>query len=298
LHKTATTTLQQEFFPACHGLNYIPRTIPDVGAFSHAVAVTDPIYFDAEAERRLLAPHIREDVPNLISEEAYSGSPYAGLIKAGLDHRSPILKNLHAALPSARIIVVIRRQDRLARSLYRQYITTGGTQKIETFYGFLGESALLPLNRFRFTPYIDMIHSLFTAGVLILVFEEFVLNQEAFLLKIVEFLGVEMPDVRLNTMNRTTLGPTGMELCRILNRVFKSKISPGGVIPGIPRLREDRMVWVSPVALLNNRWPGRGRVSKSSRQYKIGEEILERVRDDNVDLDERYKLGLAKFGYY
>lgn len=299
LHKTGTTSLQRHFFPACDGVNYLTGSSPVVTAFEQAAVTADPIYYDTESERDRIWPCLRDDLPNLLSLEAFSGALYAGLIKHRLDHRSPILANLKASLPEARILVVLRRQDGLSRSIYRQYLKSGGTAKMGRFYGVCGKGApLFSFDRFRFKAYIDCLMEFFPAGVLVLVFEEFLRDDAHFLGKICAFMNVPMPNVKLARTNQTTLGSTGMEISRLLNKFFKSQLNPDGLLPGIPKIQGRRIRWISPAAVLHDRWSFRAEISKESQLYHVSNEILQRVRDDNRSLDERYHLGLDRYGYY
>lgn len=299
LHKTGTTSLQRQFFPACNGINYLTGSSPAVTAFEQAAVTTDPIYYSAEDERNLIWPHLRHDRPNLLSREAFSGALYASLIKHKLDHRSSILLNLRASVPEARILIVLRRQDGLSRSIYRQYLKFGGTARIDRFYGVSGNAAaLFPLNRFRFSAYVNYLIEIFPAGVLVLVFEDLLRNPIAFLGKLCAFMSVPMPDIRLAKTNTTTLGSVGMETSRLLNKFFKSQLNPEALLPGIPRIRGHRIEWVWPSLILHDRWPFRAEPRKESQLYKVSNEILERVRDDNQSLDERHNLGLNRYGYY
>ena len=298
LHKTATTTLQRQVFPACKGLNYL-SSINDVNKFIQAVTTMDPIYYDASHWRTLVSPYTPGDMPTLISRESLSGALYAGVGKAGLDHRSAILANLKATLPGARIVIVLRRQDGLARSYYRQYIKAGGTESISVFYGLKdGKSPILSLDRFRFTAYIDEIVSLFPAGVLILTFEEFVQNRLEFLGRLFDFIGINPPNIELRQSNQTRVGSIGMEVSRILNHFLRSQLNPGGILPGIPKLHKGKIKWVSIMPSLQDRWPIRGRVNKNSKIYQASEEILHYVYEDNRMLDKRYGLGLDRYDYY
>ena len=74
LHKTATTTLQSQFFPLCKDLNYITNANNEVNEFVDKVTVTDPIYFNREDARNLVLPHLQNNKPNLISREGLSKS--------------------------------------------------------------------------------------------------------------------------------------------------------------------------------------------------------------------------------
>ncbi len=297
LHKTATTVLQKQFFPACPGLNYIAR--PTLGDFVHSVTTTDPIYFDGISERNSLQAVLRDDRPNLVSREALSGILHSGFTHHGLDHRSPILANLKAAIPNARIVLVIRRQDGLARSLYRQYLKVGGTDRIEKFYGLGGNvKPVVSLNVFRYGPYVDEVATLFEGRFLLLAMEEFIEHRERFLSKLAEFIGVELPRVELRHMNRTTFGPLALEASRYCNYLFRSRLNPRGVIPGVPVMKRGRVKWVSPMQFLHRSWPWKGRLRAADRLFRVGESILDQVKDDNRSLDARYRIGLEAYDYY
>lgn len=296
MHKTGTTTLQQQFFPRCEGLAYADGDA--VRSFTQEVISTDPIYFDAEAARASLAGAIDPARPTLISKESFSGSLYAGVGAPNLDHRSPILHNLAAALPQARAILVIRRQDSLAASMYREYLKMGGTAKARAFFGAPGQPGILPIDRFRFRRYVDEVHRAFPAGVLVLAYEQFAREPEAFLSRIATFMGVGTPEVKLRRSNRTSLGPVGMEVVRIIGRLFQNQLNPGGLIPPVPMYRRGAWRRISPVTVIHDRWPFGGASSRGGVLQQVCQEILHAVRDDNAALDARYGLGLQALGYY
>jgi hypothetical protein len=298
LHKTASGALQRQFFPACSGVNLFTTQQRYTDDFIRAVTCMDPIYFDAQAATGMVLPHMSVDRVNLISNESLSGPPYAGLIEYGLDHRGPVLYNLREAFPEARIIIVLRRQDSLARSLYRQYLKRGGTVRIDRFFGVSRnrKPALMPLERFRYSRYLDLLTGLFPAGVKFMLFEDFVADRQGFLSDLCDFIGVECPDIDLVAENATRLGPVGMEVSRWGNFWFRSMINQGP-IPAVPRKRFGRWRLVSPVEYVHDYWPGRGK--KASRlASRVCAGILAEVSEDNRMVDARYKLGLAGRGYY
>lgn len=296
LHKTATTTLQDQFFPACDNLNYISKSNKNVINFIELVVASDPIYFDKDIARRLIEKYFESDKPNLISSEAFSGPLYYGVVKHGLDDRSSIIRNLQASLSEAKIIVVLRRQDGLSRSLYRQYLKNGGTESIKKFYGRPG---LISLDRFKYSPYIDELVKSFPAGVLILTLEELIIDQQLFMQKLSDFIGINFPDIKLKKSNQTSLGIFGMEFSRIINHFIYSKLNPGGLLKGIPKnFRNGKISWAFPSGVLHDRWPIRKSVNKNSYHYEISKEIFESVKEDNRILDKCYNLNLEKYGYY
>ena len=299
LHKTASGTLQRQFFPACSGLNLLTTLNPAVRQFVEAVARKDPMYFDAKEAVTLLAGRLRSDQVNLLSNESLSGPPYAGVAEGGLDHRSPVLQNLRAALPDARVVLVLRRQDGLARSLYRQYLKRGGTATLNKFYGIgaAHQPPLMTLDRFRFSPFVRSVFDSFGSRVLVLTFEQFLRNQRRFLERLCHFVGVERPDMELNPENATRMGAVGMEVTRLLNFAFHGTLNQG-IVPRLPVHRRGRWVRVSPVELIHDYWPGRPGPSKDSAFNRVTSEIWGTYREDNRRLDEKYRLGLGEFGYY
>ena len=299
LHKTASGTLQRQFFPACHDLNLLTTRDPVVQEFMHDVTRKDPLYFDPNKTRALLESKISGTKINLLSNESLSGPPYAGVVEWGLDHRSPILGNLRRVLPNARVVIVLRRQDSLARSLYRQYIKRGGTAKIHRFYGLdgSGRPALMSLDRFYFSPFLREIHTQFAGGVLVLTFEEFVQDQRTFLDRLCTFIGIATTSVELRKENATRLGYFGIEVTRRMNFAMRGMLNHG-VIPALPIYRHGRWSRVSAVELIHDYWPGRPRSKQISPLLDAGEQILRRFGEDNRMMDRELGLGLGRFKYY
>ncbi len=299
LHKTATGTLQRQFFPACEGLNILTTAMPEVKVFIEEVARRDPLFFDVKKAKEIIFPFLDAEKVNLLSNESLSGPPYAGVIEAGLDHRSPVLNNLSKVLPEAKAILVLRRQDGLAKSFYREYLKSGGTRRVRRFYGleFGKGPALMSLDRFYFLKYVEAVVSSFPAGVLILPFEKFIYDQNSFLKAITDFSGVAMPDIELKSENATRLGPAGMQVSRVLNHIFRSLVNPAGIFPGVRVMKMGVKQRVNPVQLLHDKWPKSSRVNEGETS-KVALEIFRMVQQDNKELDEKFNLNLKNYNYY
>lgn len=300
LHKTATGTLQRQFFPNCKDMSLFTTRVPEMQAFVNYVTRTDPLYFDSKHARNLLMPVLDAHKPNMLSNESFSGPPYAGVIEGGLDHRQPVLNNLKKAFPKAKAILVLRRQDSLAKSFYRQYLKSGGTRTATRFFGMEGDGkpALFSLDRMRFSPYVDAVHEAFPEGVLTLVYEEFSSDQERFLNRIAEFVGFSPPKMALQRENATTLGPVGMEVTRFLNHFFRSLLNPAGLIPGVNLTVRGRKRRISPVQLLHDHFPSRNTIHQAGSVVNVSRTILQQVKEDNRLLDQKYRLNLDKYSFY
>lgn len=267
--------------------------------FVHLVTKKDPIYFNPENARNLLTPLFENTKVTLLSNEMISGPPFAGVIEAGLDHRSPVITNLRSTFPEAKIIIIIRRQDSLAQSFYRQYLYSGGTTRPSTFYGFKKAQVapLMSLDRFYFFPYIELLRSAFPSGLLVLPFEEFVHEQQQFLGKLCNFLGIDIPDIGLRKENATKLGPIGMEISRLLNHALRNMINRG-IIPSIPIVKNGKLASINLNHVLHDNWPFRSKTNVNSDLYRVAQRILDMTKNDNRLLDSKYALGLDNYGYY
>lgn len=301
LHKTATTTLQRQVFPVLPGVNFIDSARSAAAGIIYSCQVQDPIYFDSTHARLILARTFSDTKVNLISAEGLSGSLYSAVGKRDLDHRDSIVQNLQRTLPEAKIVVVLRRQDQYAKSVYRQYIKRGGVLDPAAFFGLDGQDgACFPRDRFRYLEYVRALQHRFPAGVYVGIFEEFADTPSAFLERMCRFLEVEPIDGwQLQKINRSRLGSAGLEVSRILNRLFTSPLNPGGLLPGIPRRKRTGKWWsVSPVFMLQDHWPGTGRVAAQSRLGQVCAKVLAGEAARNSTLQDELSLDLKRYGYF
>ncbi|MEM7220614.1 MAG: sulfotransferase [Pseudomonadota bacterium] len=297
LHKTATGTLQRQLFPATREIKLFTTLDDPMREFMQLVTRKDPAYFDADYARSLL--QLDDARTNLVSNESLSGPPYAGVIEGGLDHRTPVLTNLARVYPQAQAVVVIRRQDKLAQSFYRQYLKSGGTRDVNRFFGFTaGQTPLFAVDRFDFAPWLRAVREAFPQGLLVLPFEQFVRDQSAFLDRLAQFMGVSFPDMTLTTENSTKLGPTGMVASRLLNHLFRNLLNPAGLIPGIPVKRFGKYRSTSPGQLLHDYAPKSSRGVDRGPIHAAGERILNAERERNRSLADEFGLGLEEHGYF
>ena len=299
MHKTATGTLQRQLFPKTQGLELFTTLDDDCREFIEMVTRKDPLYFNAGDAQALLRPRMSETNVNLISNESLSGPPYAGAIEGGLDHRSPILLNLKATYPDASVVLVIRRQDKLAASFYRQYLKSGGTRNVMRFFGKEpGKAPVFSLDRFEFSPYLRQLKELFNGRLLIMPFESFVSDQSAFLKELAGFLDVEFPAITLERENSTRLGPTGMEISRLLNSLFRNLLNPGGLLPGVPVKRFGKYRQTSPVQLMHDHAPKSRAPKGEGVIHTVCREIFLSVIEDNRLIADEFDLELERFGYF
>lgn len=129
-HKTGTTWLQKNIFVPQNGCNPI-LSHQDVDRFF--VRPTE-FSFDIESAKGFIENGQKEaagkeSVVNTISSEILSGNPFYGARdSADIAHR------LHKAAPNAHILVTLREQKALLRSLYMQYLLRSGTMPPSRFF--------------------------------------------------------------------------------------------------------------------------------------------------------------------
>jgi sulfotransferase family protein len=300
LHKTATTSLQNQFFPACPEVNFIRGHGPLATKFLNTVNRTDAAYFNPEKALAELAPRLVEDKVNLVSSESFSWVSWSAATARGIDFRTQILRNLAAAVPDARVVLILRRQDGMVRSLYRQYLQAGGTKPVDRVFGESPDDfrTVVPRNYFRYGPYVKTLKELFPAGVIILPFEQLVSEQEEFLGKLATFIGIESPDITLESSNSSQFGSYGLEFTRWINHFFRTPLNPGGFLPGFPVKRGNKWKRITPSWWLHDNWPIKGGLSDSCSLSRRSKEVFSHVQEDNRALDSEYSLGLSQFGYY
>lgn len=232
-HKTGSTWLQDRIFcdPA-RGL----ETIAD--APRHRLVEDfvrpDALSYDPQATAERYSAYIEaartRDTTLVLSHERLSGYPSSG----GHD-RAMIADRLKATFPDASILIVLREQRSLIRSMYSQHITDGGTESLKRFLNTpepaLGRKPSFSLAFYEFDRLIAHYQRLFWPDrVLALPFEMLARAPQAFVDRIAGFSG--RPEVALDKVQRTNeKRPLLMQqIQRPLNALFyHNELSPGAL---------------------------------------------------------------------
>lgn len=122
LPKTASTLLQEIVFPELDEVTYVSRPYTQENhAFNKLQYADDSLYTAEELDEELNAIfNLEPSKKVLISDELFSGAPFYNFL-----NRSLIAKRLAAIVPSAQIILFLRGQKDIIRSLYNQYVKIG-----------------------------------------------------------------------------------------------------------------------------------------------------------------------------
>jgi len=191
-HKTASTWLQVHLFKHPDvGLRSIGKSAIDVRA--RELVSTRALEFDAQAVRERFAPALDEvrerGLLPVVSNERLSGHPVSG----GFDSKE-IADRLAEVFPGAKVLMVIREQRSMIRSVYKQYVLAGGPCTFPKFVdGPEDPNARVPqfdLGFYQYDRLLRHYRSRFGDGnVLALPYEQFVRDPPGFVEAIGAFAG-------------------------------------------------------------------------------------------------------------
>ncbi len=241
--KTATTFLQKNVFPYLE-LNYIGKNyVPLAGIIDERWKILKELKDlskDISSTYKKLEKFIDRDNINLISEEEFStghfliGNENDGLL---------ISKRLHKLFPNAKIIVGVRELKDLVISLYREYILEGG---VHDFKHFLYN--ILVIEKYNYKRYMETLQNLFgSENIFIFKFEDFKRDNKKVIKEMCDFIGVRCPNFKSKII-RKGYGKKQIEIAKFLNKLFKNRLNPNGLIP------LNYGTFFPPKLLLNNRF--------------------------------------------
>lgn len=309
LHKTATSFLQERVFPQLPGVAFVhPLHYPQpsdgpIERFMLEVFFRNAACIDLERHRTAIHAWLAEVEQDtvLISSEAIVGWPIEN--HSNLANNSELLQSM---FPNARVILVVRRQDKWVESAYAQLLKAGFSTSIERYVNWnSGTGTFDPYNVGLYNgPNVDA-RDLDWAGfdrhyrgrfgesaVLTLPFELFADDAPAFLNELYAFLGVDagpQPDTRERVNERWSDVTAG--LARLVNKV---------PMP-IKRAIRDRVgnQWHPAALFAKTIDPLLPRRKKSPfLPEPLARALLELHRPDNQALAERIGRDLGAWGYF
>jgi Sulfotransferase family len=188
-HKTASSWLQHLFFPHHRQLRLAHN---HETLWSHLIE-PNALDFSANNCRENLQPVVEKTradglIP-ILSAERLSGNPHSG----GYDSQV-IAWRLSEVFPDARILIVVRRQADMLRSLYKQYVRAGGICSLSEYLDPVRDGRM-PLFRHQHLCYHRLVacyKGLFgKERVLTLPYEQLASDQAGFLESLCEFMDIE-----------------------------------------------------------------------------------------------------------
>jgi hypothetical protein len=244
-HKTASTWLQLCVFPGLAGVQYGDPLFND---FVTNLATAPDHAFFAEGFRRVLRQMEGvSDGPLLLSYEGLSGSLWDG-DEIGLRNAA----RLHRVMPAGRIMVVVRRQDEMLRSVHAQYVNEGGTRPLREFVEREVEGSRFSLHHLEYDRLVGRYVELFGRDrVWVAPYEHLRAERDRFLAALCAFLQAELAaDVSRAWPNHSLSRPS-LWLLRSWNRLFRAtrfNAAPGlAALPGGRHVRDLMQSRVDPV---------------------------------------------------
>lgn len=239
LHKTGTSWLQVHLFgnPGSGFWNAAPDTQKKrksrakFGSYFFYRAPGGNVLleddFDVEATRAALGvDRVPEGRCLFVSNERLSGHPMSN----GID-RSWICDRLHATIPGARVLMVVREQRSMILSSYMQYLKYGGPRSIEGFLAPQNDTRVPSLD-LRYWDYDRLAETYIRRfgrdNVLVLPFEMLRKDPQGFVARICGFAGVAPPQALPGTQRENASQDyfTGTAL-RLLSPLIRSSRGNG-----------------------------------------------------------------------
>lgn len=236
LHKTATTSLQKDFFiPKYNFVQHQKGRGSCLPIFVNKFSTELLNSSDKEKVRNFVDLASGDGLFPVVSHERLSGYPLSG----GYDRLS-IYRRIASVDLDVKILFIIREQKDWLYSAWRQMISDGGSISLRNFLerGPLFSNARMPNPRYEYLNYYLEIQSLYSlfgkANVLIVPFEEVKHDFPTFCEKLASFIELDFGEdwpVKLSHHNqRQKLSQ--FYLKRAVNRfLFSSPTSPCGLLP-------------------------------------------------------------------
>jgi hypothetical protein len=197
--------------------------------------------------------------PLLLSYEGLSGSLWDGG-EIGLRNAA----RLHRVIPAGRIMIVVRRQDEMLRSVHVQYVNEGGTRPLREFVERGADGSQFSLRHLEYDRLVGRYVDLFGHDRVWVVPDEHLrAERDRFLAALCAFLRAELTaEVSRAWPNRSPSRPS-LWLLRSWNRLFRVtrfNALPGlAALPGGNHIRNLLQERVDPVVRRLGGWPSPGK---------------------------------------
>ena len=272
-HKTGTSFLQQSVFAEERLFNSL---------LSHQEAHNllvgpSPFEFNLKDVKRRIADAAcarRHGAADVISSEILSGTMFQGSRDANM-----IAGRLKQACPDARILLTVRSQTSLARSVYLQYIKRGGRRKVEHFFRHQPEPGYhwFSPQILQFHNLIEYYATLFGKDNVIVLPQELLKNDRSYYLRLL----FEFADVQFDN--------------EIDKRIASEAVGKSPPASGIPILRAGNLFRQTPLnpegiarlSLIGNS------LARLAFNWRVGAERAERKLSDHIRAEVAGKYGLS-----
>ncbi|MEM6292239.1 MAG: hypothetical protein AAGA54_13270 [Myxococcota bacterium] len=300
LHKTATTFLQQSFFPALQGATFVHAThvLPPqpnpIQRFVVELLFRNPATLDVDAHREAIGAFVEaQPGVTIVSSEALFGWPFENHVNF-----RPNAELLAEVLPEAKIWLVLRRQDSWLESAYSQVLKQGLSTSPEAFTNYrdgafgdfnwnIYNGPNLDVRDLDWGPYVRHYQRRFPAGVLVQPYEAFSADPAAFLGGFCDFAGVPTFVPEKQDRVNAAYSPVSAMTARVVNAIPRDlKLKLKAVVPASAH----------PAAILNRTLDPLLR-RRAIMPASIKDAALALHRHANAELAAALGIDLAQYGY-
>jgi hypothetical protein len=278
-HKTATTWLQNEVIPRHPRVHsYVSGPVWD-DPFLRCIVADSDREFDPERAREAYETGLLRlgtlppgDVV-VVSAERLSGHAASG----GYD-TIRIARRLHAVVPEARVLVVVRSQIDMIESEYRQLVGEGYRGRISSIWSSdAWKRVQFDLGHYEYDTLVREYQQSFGAeNVAVFSYEGVVADRSGFLDRLAAFLGVEPFELGHDIGERDVhpgLPNRGIALLRRLNHFRRTELNPFPIF-------SIGVWWRGPIVAVARHLPRRRHLIPAAKRA----ELAERYREPNERL--------------
>lgn len=310
LQKTATTFLQNEYFPNLADCTYIGRPYTQINkAFNLLQYADDSIFSLTKFQKEIdkIIDYSEKDHSILISDELFNGYTFYNFL-----NRTMIAERLSKAIPEAEIILFIRNQNDLILSLYNQYIKIGwysdslnknfvhipgeGVELNSWINGdrdwnidkrFINHRSLFNIYHFKYSYMIEMYKKLFK-NVHIFLYEDFKKNPNDNLNRIDSILGIKTSTENIRSAIKDKKVNKSLDHQRLNERIITNKLNQ--IFPNKSLTSRLSKKALSKVLSL-----GKNKISQSNFDYLVGIFEFANIYEDNVEVNNKWSLGMENY---
>lgn len=290
--KTATTWLQSRVFPLDTQAWF--RAIGTRQAILDGFVRINGFRFDACTVRETFDDEIREAASSgrvpVISHERLAGTPHSG----GSDAQ-PIADRLARTFPNARVLIVIREQDRMVLSSWQQYVREGGVCSLRRYLDPPGDGRvpLFRYEQFEYDALIHYYHRLLSADrVRVLPLELLARDPRGFVRAIGDFVGADViPDIDYSPLYESLSGTSVAILKRLNYLIGRDSVNPTAPLRGHARIG-DLLTYLDRAVPSNiSSFP------TTLAKRRVRGILRDRYRASNQATSQLTGLDLSGFGY-
>ena len=292
-HRTGTTTLQRHFFPALPHCTTVTRENEHGAIFT----LLSRNLCDAD-ERRYLRSTVAaylEEVSSPTGVLLVSDENLSGALWGRSRNRRRNADRLHALCPTARILVTIRNQRSMLRSLYDRNVLIGGYARFGDFVAGRAEHCDFDLDHLRYDDLVECYQTLFGPDrVRVVPYELFLADAATYLGQLASFI-LDKPLPRWETPlpveNRSPSAASKVFL-RHANRMFRRSIY--NARPRVLPLHRSYLFRPFAEKVIDPVLPNR---DMPPADMALLDQLAQRYQQGNAKLERLAGLDLARWGY-